>query len=106
PPADPTRIDARIKAIINVIVGYRGEQIVGCCDRVEIAGEVEVDVLHLHDPGIAAAGRTSLDAKARTEASLAQTQDDPLDAVIELFAEPDCRRRLACAGWRRGDSGD
>ena len=40
------------------------EQIVGDTNGVEVAGEVEVDVLHGHDLGVAAAGRAALDAEA------------------------------------------
>src|ERR687898_925752 len=38
----------------------RGEQIVGGCDGVEVAGEVQIDLLQRHDRRIAAPRRTAL----------------------------------------------
>src|ERR1700731_4484658 len=49
-------IDAERITPIDVVVEERGEQIVGRGDGVEVAGEVEIDVLHRHDLGVAAAG--------------------------------------------------
>ena len=72
----------------------------------EIAGEMEVDVLHRHDLRIAAAGGAALHAKARPEARLAQADDRLLADMVERVAEPDRRRGLALAGRRRGDRGD
>ena len=71
-PADAARVDAERVAPIDVIVDQRGEQIVRRADGVEVAGEVEVDVLHRHDLRIAAAGGAALDAEAGTERRLAQ----------------------------------
>src|SRR3546814_2897464 len=56
-----------------MVVDQRREQVVRRSDGVKIAGEVEVDVLHRHDLGVAAAGRAALHAEARTDAGLAQT---------------------------------
>ena len=39
------------------------EQIVRRADGVEVAGEVQVDVLHRHDLGVAAAGGAALHAE-------------------------------------------
>ena len=105
-PADAARIDAELVAPIDVVVDHRREQIVGGADRVKVAGEMEVDVLHRHDLRIAAAGRAALHAEAGPEARLAQTQDRLLADVVERVAEPDRRRRLAFAGRCRGDRGD
>ena len=55
-----------------MIVDQRRQQVVGGGDGVEIAGEMEIDVLHRHDLGIAAAGRAALDAEAGPERGLAQ----------------------------------
>ena len=66
-PCDPSRIEAEFVSLVQVIVDHRGEQIVRRGDRVEVSREVEVDVFHRNDLGIAASGRSALDAEARTE---------------------------------------
>ena len=106
PPADTPRVDRRFAAPIDVVVDHRSEQVVGGADRVQVAGKVQVDVLHRHDLGIAAAGGAALDAEARPEARLAQAQDRLLADMVERVAETDRRRRLALAGRGRGDRGD
>ena len=55
-PSDPQRVDLMRIAVENRRVEQRGEQIVGGADRVDVAGEVEVEVLHRYDLGQPAAG--------------------------------------------------
>ena len=105
-PGDAARIDVELVAPIDVVVDHRREQIVGGADRVEVAGEMEVDVLHRHDLGIAAAGRAALHAEAGAKARLAQADDRLLADMVERVAKPDRRRGLALAGRRRRDRGD
>ena len=57
-----------------VRVEHRGEQVVRGADRVDVAGEVEVHVLHRHDLRVAAAGRAALDPEHRAERRLAQAE--------------------------------
>ena len=73
-PGDAALIDAEGVAPVDVVVDHRGEQIVGARDRVEVAGEVQVDIFHRHDLGVAAAGRAALHAEARAERRLAQSR--------------------------------
>ncbi len=54
----------------------------------EVAGEVEVDVLHRHDLRIAAAGRAALDAEAGAEAGLAQRRDGLLADALRPSDRP------------------
>ena len=105
-PGDAARIDAERIAPIDVIVEQRGEQIVRRGDGVEVAGEVQVDVLHRHDLGIAAAGGAALHAEGRAERRLAQAQHRLLADVIERVGQADRGRGLALAGRRRRDRGD
>ena len=103
PPGDAPLIEAERVAPVHVIVDHRGEQIVRRCDGVKIAGEMEVDLLHRRDLGVAPAGRAPLDAEAGPERRLAQADDRlPADAV-ERVAEADGGRRLALAGRGRAD---
>ncbi len=89
-------------APIDVVVDQRREQVVRAGDGVEVAGEVEVDVLHGDDLGVAAAGRAALDAEAGAERGLAQAAHGFLADAVEAVREADGGRRLALAGRRRG----
>ena len=106
PPGDAPGIDAECVAPVDVVVDHRGEEIVRRGDGVEVAGEVEVHLLHRHDLRIAAAGRAAFDAEAGPERGLADADRRlPADAV-EPVAEPDGGRGLALAGRRRVHRGD
>ena len=105
-PADRERVDAEHVAVQQVRLEHRGEQVVRGADRVDVAGEVEVHVLHRHDLGVAAAGSAALDPEHRAERGLAQAERDALADVPEALRERDGRRRLALARLRRRDRRD
>ena len=104
-PDDAADVDGLGVAPVDVVVDHRRQQVVGRGDGVEIAGEVEVDVLHRHDLGVPAAGGAALDAEARAERGLAQAHRRLLADPVEPVAEADGRGRLAFAGRRRVDRG-
>ena len=83
-----------------------GEKIVRGSDRVDVAGEVEVHVLHGDDLRVAAAGRAALDPENRAERRLAQAEHGVLADVPEPLRQRDRGRRLALAGLRGRDRGD
>ena len=87
-----------------MVVEHRGEEVVRRADGVEVACEVEVDVLHGDDLGVSAAGGASLDAEDGTEARLAQREDDALPEAMEGVGETHGGRGLALAS-RRGVDG-
>ena len=78
----------------------------GRTDRVEIAGEMEVDVLHWDHLGVAAARSASLAPEAGAEAGLPQTHNGPLADSAKGIRQPHRRGRLAFASGRGGDGGD
>ena len=57
------RVDLELVAVHEMSVDHGGEQVVGGADGVDVAGEVEVEVLHGNDLGVAAAGGAALDAE-------------------------------------------
>jgi hypothetical protein len=63
PPGDAPTVDAERIAPVDVVVDQRRQQVVRRPDGMEVAGEMEVDVLHRHDLGIAAAGRAAFHAE-------------------------------------------
>ena len=69
PPADAQGVDVQRVAVQDRGVEHRREQVVGRADRVDVAGEVQVEVLHRHDLGHAAAGGAALDAEHRARAT-------------------------------------
>ena len=86
-----------------MIVDQRREQIVRRGNGVEIAGEMEIDVLHRYHLRITAAGGAALHAERRTEARLAQAQHRLLAYVIKCVGQAHCRRGLSFARRCRRD---
>ena len=72
-PGDLLYVNAQSVALLNVVIQHGGQQVVGRADGVEIAGEVEVDVLHGDHLSVAAAGGAALDAKHGTERRFPQS---------------------------------
>ena len=70
---------------VEVAVEYRGQQVVGCGDRVQIAVEVQVDVGHRRHLRPAAAGRAAFHAETWAQRRLAQAHGGTL-APIRLSA--------------------
>ena len=102
-PGDVVGVDVEFVTLEEMVVEHGRAQIVGRGDGVDIAGEVEVDVLHRHDLGIAAPGRPALDAEARAEGWLAQRGDSLLADLVEAHGKTDVGRGLALAGRGRSD---
>ena len=67
-------------------------------DGMDVAGEVEVDVLHGYDLGVAASGGASLDAEAGAQRRLAQGADGLPADLVETHAQADVGGGLALAG--------
>ncbi len=87
-PRDLAHVDAQLVAVLDVVVQQRRQQVVGRADGVEVAGEVQVDVLHGDDLGVAAAGRAALDAEHGAEGRLAQRDDHVLALLRQASARP------------------
>ena len=101
PPRD--RRDLRLVAMEPVRVDERREQVVRRRDRVHVAGEVEVDVLHRHDLRVAAARRAALDPEHRPERRLPQRENRAPADLAEPLRQRDRGRRLPLARRRRRD---
>ena len=104
PPGDGA--DLRLVPVEPVRVDEGGEQVVRRRDRVHVAREVEVDVLHRHHLGVAAAGGAALDAEDGAERRLAQRQDRATADLPEALRQRHGRRGLALTGGRRRDRRD
>ena len=106
PPRDRERIDPQLVAVQQMSLEHRREEVVRGADRVDVAGEVEVEVLHRHDLGVAGTGRAALDPEHGPERRLAQAEDGVAADRAEALGERDGGRRLALAELRRRDRGD
>ena len=104
-PCDAARVDAKLVALLDVVVEHGGEQVVRRTDGVEVSGEVQVDVLHRHHLGVAAAGGAALDAKDGAEARLAQGEHGVLAHAVEGVGQAHRGGGLALAGRRGVDGG-
>ena len=104
-PGDPAYVDPQGVALLNMIVQHGGKQIVGGTDGVDISGEVEIDVLHGHNLGIAAAAGPALDPKNRAQRGLAHGDDGLLAYAAQRVRKADGGGGLAFPGGSWGDGG-
>ena len=96
-PEDRVRIDPERVPVVEAVVEECGREVVGRPDRVDVAGQVEVEVLHRDHLAVAAAGGAALDPEHRSERRLADADRGPLADLVEPLGQPDRRRRLALA---------
>ena len=88
-----------------MVIEHGGQQVVGSTDGMEVAGKVQVDVLHGNDLGPTAASGTALDAKDGTERRLTQGHGALDTATTQAIGQTDGRGGLALARGRWVDSG-
>ena len=105
-PHDLAGVDAEHVALLDVVVEKSGQQVVGSADGVEVAGEVQVDILHGDDLSVAAAGSAALDAEHGAERGLAQADHGVLAELVERVGKADGRGGLALARGGGADGGD
>ncbi len=72
PPQHAFGVDVQLVALIDMVVEHRGKQIICRTDGVKISGEVQVDVFHRQNLGIAAACRAAFHAEHRPQRRFAQ----------------------------------
>ena len=88
-------------ALLQMIVEHRREQRMRARDRVKVAGEMQVDVVHRHHLRVPAARRAALHAEHRPEARLANAERDLLAHSPQRLRESDGDRALPFSGRRR-----
>ena len=100
------RVDAEGVALMYMVIHHRGKQVVRRAYGVEIAGEVEVYVLHRDDLCVSAAGSAALDAEHRAETRLAQRCRRVFADAAQCVGKADRSRSLALARRSRRDGSD
>src|SRR5690606_57194 len=104
-PGDVVGVDVEFVTLEQMIVENGRTEVVGRRDRVDVAGEMEVDVLHGDDLSVAASGGATLDTETRPQRRLAQRTDGLLADLVEPHAEPNVRGGLAFTGRSGCDGG-
>ena len=105
-PGDAPRLDVQRVAPLQVIVDQRRQQRVRARDRMEVAREMQIDVLHRQQLRVAAASRAPLHAEHRTKARLAHAEHGVVTQPSQRLRQSHGDRALALArgrGVHRGD---
>jgi hypothetical protein len=102
-PHDAPQVEAQRIAMVDVVVDQRRQQVVRQGNRVEIAGEVQVDVFHRDHLRMAAARGPALHAEHRPQRGLAQRDHAALADAVQRVAQAHHGGGLALAGRRRAD---
>jgi hypothetical protein len=105
-PEDPPRVDVEPVPVVDVVVEERREEVVRGGDGVEVAREVEVDVVRGDEARAASSRRAPLHPERRPEGGLAERDAGPRAGPGEALGEADGGRRLPFAGARRRDRRD
>ncbi|CNI71397.1 Uncharacterised protein [Mycobacterium tuberculosis] len=92
--------------MVQVVVDHGGKQVVRCGDGVEVAGQVQVQLLHGNDLGVTAACCAALDAKGRAHCGLTQRQDCLAAGLCEALCEGDGGCGLTFTERGGGDCGN
>ena len=66
PPGDTPRIETERISPVEMIFDHRREKIVRRADGVEVAGEMEIDLIHRDDLGVTSARRATLETEGRS----------------------------------------
>ena len=94
-----------VVAVVEVVVHHGGQQVVGGGHGVQVAGEVEVQILERDDLAVPAAGRAALDPEGRAHGGLADGDRGLTTDAGQGLAESDRRGRLPLPERGRRDGG-
>src|SRR5699024_4010865 len=105
-PLDAARVQTQLVALMEMVVDQGGESVVGDLDRMEVAGEVEVDVLHRDQLGVAAVGGGARGGQDGAQGRLAQGGHGAMPGGGEGVGQAHGGGRLALPGGGGGHGGD
>ena len=107
-PLDFLQTETSMAILIKMVVEQRGNHVVRRGNGVEIAREVEVDVLHWEDLCVSAARSATLHAETRAEGRFAKDRDRLLPDFVQTEGETDGDGSLTDArlGGRDGGNED
>ena len=105
-PGDALDVDSQGVALLDVVVQHSGQQVVGRTDGMEVAGKVEIDILHRHHLSVSAAGSAALDAEDRAQRGLTQGHQSVLAHTAQSVGQTHRGGGLTLAGGGGVDGGD
>ena len=105
-PGDAAGVDVQRVALLDAVVDHGSQQVVGGANGVEVPGKVQVDVLHRHHLGVAAAGSTALDAEHGAKAGLTQAEHGLFAQSVHGIGQTHAGGGLALARRGGADGGD
>ena len=105
-PGNLLDVDAQLVALLDVVVQHRGQQVVGSADGMEVAGKVQIDVLHGDHLGIAAASSAALDAEHGAQRGLTQRHHGVLADLAQAVRQAHGGGGLALTGRGGSDGSD
>ena len=99
-------IDVQLVALEDVVVHEGHQGVVRRGDGVEVAGEMQVDLVHGQHLGVAAAGGAALHAQDRAQRGLAQRDHDLVPGPGQRIRQPHRGGGLSLPGRRGRHRGD
>ena len=105
-PGDAAGVDVERVALLDGVVDHGGQQVVGGTDGVDVAGKVEVDVLHRHHLCVAAAGCAALHAEDGAEGGFTEAEHGFFAYGVHGVGQTHAGGRLALTGGGGADGRD
>ena len=105
-PGNTARVNVQSVTLLDMVVEHCCQQHMCRGDSMEVTGKVQVDILHRHNLGIAAACSAALNAHAWAEGRLAQSYDNLFAELSQALCQTYGSSGLAFASRSRGDSGN
>ena len=89
-PGDSSGVDVQFVTLLDVVIYHGSQQIVCCCDSMQVTCEVQVDVFHRNYLSIAAASCAAFYAHAGTQGGFTQTCDRIFAHFLQCLCQTDC----------------
>ena len=105
-PCNAAGVDVQRVALLDAVVDHGSQQVVGGANGVQIAGKVQVDVLHGHHLCVAAAGSAALYAEHGAKAGLAQAEHGLFAQRVHGVGQTHAGGGLALTGRGGADGSD
>ena len=102
-PGDLSRVDVQLIALEDVVVDHCCQQVVCCADRMEVAGEMKVDILHRHNLCVSAACCSALYTEYRSKGRLTKRYHNVLAKLLHTVCKTYGRRSLSFSCRSRVD---
>ena len=94
-PQNLAQSETVVTVLVHVVVEQCSDSVVSRSDSVEVASEVQVNLVHRQHLGVATATRTALHSEYRTERRLTQSADSVLADVVQTESQTDSNGSLA-----------